>query len=365
VITDDVEPEKGADLLEETPTTEAPTEEAPAEEAPTTEEAPAEAKTQTEETLVEAKAQTEEVPVEEAQTEEVPAEAEQTDETESVKSEPEPETAAIPEMETSMTPAEQYKKDRENIIADLKKNGIDIANATNGTVKIADGSEGEWNLYVKAIKPRRAQLVYKIFEINLSGETDEMENNKTILSPAQLIQGVTKLNTILSNMQGYYEDDIVNIELWLKNIAKYRLLAPVSIDCDILNINQVVENLKNWFGEHVCDPQVAAFEMGGQVHVAIVKRGEKTPYRMFNEIIAEIAPANKPTRIKDTLYENGFLIHDEGTGCNDSQKTISLKIRDEIGATGDKCISFDFGKDFNQKFYEYYQNQTRVNEEAC
>ena len=154
------------------------------------------------------------------------------------------------------------------------------------------------------------------------------------------------------NMQGYYGEDITDITTYISIIAKYRLLQPAVADSDVLSGPQIVKLLEKWFENHIVDPRVATFEMGGHVHVALVRRGEKTPYRIFNEIISEIAPANKPLAVKDWLYENDMLVHDENDMCRDTQKTLSRSIMEKIGVTSDKCISFNFSEEFRLSFYE-------------
>ena len=259
------------------------------------------------------------------------------------------------QLAVTKSPSEIFNEARENAIEKLKAAGIYVSNVTHGAVKIATALDCDKELWLKAIKPRKSQLVYKLYEIDEDGISDEMENDKTILAPYELERATTKVVEIIMNMQGYYGEDITNITTHISIIAKYRLLQPVVADSDVLSGPQIVKLLEKWFEDHVVDPRVAAFEMGGHVHVALVRRGEKTPYRIFNEIISEIAPANKPLAVKDWLYENDMLVHDDNDVCKDTQKTLSISIMREIGATGDKSISFNFGEKFNKEFYEWYQ----------
>lgn len=259
------------------------------------------------------------------------------------------------QLAVTKSPSELFNEARKVVIEKLKAAGIYVSNVTHGAVKIATALDCDKELWLKAIKPRKSQLVYKLYEIDEDGISDEMENDKTILAPYELERATTKVVEIIMNMQGYYGEDITNITTHISIIAKYRLLQPVVADSDVLSGPQIVKLLEKWFEDHVVDPRVAAFEMGGHVHVALVRRGEKTPYRIFNEIISEIAPANKPLAVKDWLYENDMLVHDDNDVCKDTQKTLSISIMREIGATGDKSISFNFGEKFNKEFYEWYQ----------
>lgn len=256
------------------------------------------------------------------------------------------------QLAVTKTPSELFNEARGAIIAKLKVAGIDVSNATHGAVKIATALDCGKELWLKAIKPRKSQLVYKIFEVDEDGMSDEMENDKTILAPYELERATTKVFEIIMNMQGYYGEDITDITTYISIIAKYRLLQPAVADSDVLSGPQIVKLLEKWFENHIVDPRVATFEMGGHVHVALVRRGEKTPYRIFNEIISEIAPANKPLAVKDWLYENDMLVHDENDMCRDTQKTLSRSIMEKIGVTSDKCISFNFSEEFRLSFYE-------------
>lgn len=300
--------------------------------------------------------------------EQEPSQMETTDpETEEIKDavsenveEPVIESETAQKTTISEIQSQRYKEEQEKVKKFLNSKGIKVENSINGSVKIAESLDGKWKLNMKAMKPRKSQLKYKLYEVDSSGETDELENDTTIITPDEAINGKSKINTIICNMQGNYDDDITNIKMYISTIAKYRLLEPVVIDCDVLSIEKFLGELKMWFVNHSGDPRVASFEMAGRIHVAIVKRGEKTLYNILRDVIAEIAPANKPSGIKDALYANGYLIHDEGTGCNDTQKTLSHNVMAEIGATGDKCFSFDFGEEFNQNFYEMYLDEQGI-----
>lgn len=248
-----------------------------------------------------------------------------------------------------------FEEEREAFIKRLKENGIDTTTFEKGYVEIAKAMDSDKHLRLKAIKPRKAQMMYKIIEIMEDGTSDELENNKTILKPSDVELGTSKVDDILMGMQGYYGDDQANIKKNMSQIAKYRLLEPIVADSDVLNGNQIVEELMKWFMLHIKDPRVASFIMDGFYHVALVKRGEKTPYKIFNEVISEIAPANKPSAVKDWLYENNVLVHDSNNECRDTQKTLSAPIIEQIESTGDKCISFNFEEEYRKNYYEQYE----------
>ena len=247
-----------------------------------------------------------------------------------------------------------YGERRENFIKRLKKEGIDITTFEKGYVDITKAIDSDKQLRLKAIKPRKNQMSYKIIEILEDGTSDELENNKTILNPSDVEKETSKVDKILMGMQGYYEDKITSIKENMSQIAKYRLLKPVVADSDVLNGEQIVTELKSWFKLYISDSRVASFIMDDFYHVALVKRGEKTPYKIFQEVMQEIAPANKTSAIKDWLYENNKLVHDSNSACRDTQKTLSVPITEQINSKGDKCISFKFEEEYRKKYYEEY-----------
>lgn len=247
-----------------------------------------------------------------------------------------------------------YGERRENFIKKLKENGIDTTTFEKGYVDIAKAIDSDKQLRLKAIKSRKAQMNYKLIEILEDGTSDELENNKTILKSSDVELETSKVDDILMGMQGYYGDAQQNIKSDMSQIAKYRLLKPVVADLDVLNGEQIVKELKSWFKSHISDTRVASFIMDDFYHVALVKRGEKTPYKIFQEVMQEIAPANKTSAIKDWLYENNMLVHDSNSACRDTQKTLSAPIIKQIDSDGDKCISFNFEEEYRKKYYEEY-----------
>lgn len=247
-----------------------------------------------------------------------------------------------------------FEEERDNFIKKLKKEGIDTTTFEKGYVDITKAIDSDKHLRLKAIKPRKTQMNYKLIEIMEDGTSDEIENNKIILKPSDVELETSKVDDILMGMQGYYGDKIVNIKGNMSQIAKYRLLKPVVADSDVLNGEQIVKELKIWFESHMSDQRVASFVVDDVYHVAIVKRGEKTPYKIFYEVMQEIAPANKTSAIKDWLYENNMLVHDSNSACRDTQKTLSAPIIEQIDSTGDKCISFNFEEEYRKKYYEEY-----------
>lgn len=247
-----------------------------------------------------------------------------------------------------------FKEQRGNFIKKLEKEGVDVTTFEKGYVDIAKAIDSNKHLRLKAIKSRKTQMRYKIIEILEDGTSDEIENNKIILKPSDVESGNSKVDNIMMGMQGYYNDKIVTIKENMSQIAKYRLLKPVVADSDVLNGVQVVEELKNWFESHMSDQRVASFVVDDVYHVALVKRGEKTPYKIFIEVMQEIAPANRTSAIKDWLYENNMLVHDSNLECRDTQKTLSAPIIEQIDSNGDKCISFNFEEEFRKEYYEEY-----------
>lgn len=257
-----------------------------------------------------------------------------------------------------------YGERRENFIKKLKENGIDTTTFEKGYVDIVKAIDSDKFLRLKAIKPRKNQMNYKLIEILEDGTSDELENNKTILNPSDVELETSKVDDILMGMQGYYGDVQQNIKSDMSQIAKYRLLKPVVADLDVLNGEQIVKELKSWFKSHISDTRVASFIMDDFYHVALVKRGEKTPYKIFQEVMQEIAPANKTSAIKDWLYENNMLVHDSNSACRDTQKTLSVPITEQIDSKGDKCISFNFEEEYRKKYYEEYvkkQEELKLN----
>lgn len=247
-----------------------------------------------------------------------------------------------------------FEEERDNFIKKLKENGIDTTTFEKGYVDIVKAIDSDKHLILKAIKSRKNQMNYKLIEILEDGTSDELENNKTILNPSDVEKGTSKVDKILMGMQGYYGDVQQNIKIDMSKIAKYRLLKPVVADSDVLNGEQIVTGLKSWFKLYISDSRVASFIMDDFYHVALVKRGEKTPYKIFQEVMQEIAPANKTSAIKDWLYENNKLVHDSNSACRDTQKTLSEPITEQIGSKGDKCISFNFEEEYRKKYYEEY-----------
>ena len=247
-----------------------------------------------------------------------------------------------------------YGERRENFIKKLKENGIDTTTFEKGYIDIVKAIDSDKYLRLKAIKSRKNQMNYKLIEMLEDGTSDELENNKTILNPSDVEKGTSKVDKILMGMQGYYGDVQQNIKIDMSKIAKYRLLKPVVADSDVLNGEQIVTELKSWFKLYISDSRVASFIMDDFYHVALVKRGEKTPYKIFQEVMQEIAPANKTSAIKDWLYENNMLVHDSNSACRDTQKTLSVPITEQIDSKGDKCISFNFEEEYRKKYYEEY-----------
>lgn len=257
-----------------------------------------------------------------------------------------------------------YGERRENFIKKLKENSIDTTTFEKGYVDIVKAIDSDKYLRLKAIKSRKNQMNYKLIEILEDGTSDELENNKTILKSSDVELGTSKVDDILMGMQGYYGDKITSIKENMSQIAKYRLLKPVVADSDVLNGEQIVTELKSWFKSHISDTRVASFIMDDFYHVALVKRGEKTPYKIFQELMQEIAPANKTSAIKDWLYENNMLVHDSNSACRDTQKTLSVPITEQIDSKGDKCISFNFEEEYRKKYYEEYvkkQEELKLN----
>ncbi len=247
-----------------------------------------------------------------------------------------------------------FEERRDNFIKKLKENGIDTTTFEKGYVDIVKAIDSDKHLRLKAIKSRKNQMNYKLIEILEDGTSDELENNKTILKSSDVELETSKVDDILMGMQGYYGDKITSIKENMSQIAKYRLLKPVVADSDVLNGEQIVKELKSWFKLCMSDSVVASFIMDDFYHVALVKKGEKTPYKIFQEVMQEIAPANKTSAIKDWLYENNMLVHDSNSACRDTQKTLSAPIIKQIGSKGDKCISFNFEEEYRKKYYEEY-----------
>ena len=254
---------------------------------------------------------------------------------------------------------DDFKKERQEAIERLRKRGITIDEKL-GKVKLTTSLDGEYTLFMKAIKPRKSSLVYKLYEVDTDGVSDEMENFKDVLKQDDVENSNTKVVDIIGNLQGYYAPISSDIKTDMAQIAKYRLLKPVVADTDVLTGQQIVELLKKWFEDHITDVRVAIFEMGGCIHAAIVKRGEKTPYKIFAEIMSEIAPANKVLAIKDWMRENNMFVHDSNEKCKDNQKTLSRSVMEQIGATSDKCISFNFGQEYIEYLYEEYMMELDI-----
>ena len=133
-----------------------------------------------------------------------------------------------------------YGERRENFIKKLKENGIDTTTFEKGYVDIVKAIDSDKFLRLKAIKPRKNQMNYKLIEILEDGTSDELENNKTILNPSDVELETSKVDDILMGMQGYYGDVQQNIKSDMSQIAKYRLLKPVVADLDVLNGEQIV-----------------------------------------------------------------------------------------------------------------------------
>lgn len=256
-----------------------------------------------------------------------------------------------------------FEKEREAFIKRLKENGIDTTTFEKGYIDIVKAIDSDKQLRLKAIKPRKDLMKYQLIEILEDGSSDELENNKTILKSSDVELGTSKVDDILMGMQGYYGDVQQKIKIYMSQIAKYRLLKPVVADSDVLNGEQIIKELKIWFESHMSDSRVASFVIDDFYHVALVKRGERTPYKIFYEVMQEIAPANKTSAIKDWLYENNMLVHDSNSACMDTQKTLSAPIIEQINSKGDKCISFNFEEEYRKKYYEeYVKNQQIAND---
>ena len=250
---------------------------------------------------------------------------------------------------------DDFKKERQTAIERLEKQGITI-DTRLGKVKLTTSLDGGFELFMKAIKPRKSSLVYKLYEVNENGVSDEMENNKVLLNSSDLENSNTKVLKYIENLQGYYAPISSDIKINMSQIVKYKMLKPVEADVEVLTGEQIVELLKKWIEDHIIDPRVAIFKMGGHIHATIVKRGEKTPGKIFAEIINEIAPANKVLAVKDWLYENNFFNHDINDKCKDIQKNLSKKVIKEIRAESDKCISFNF----EQEYLDYLYKMSRA-----
>lgn len=264
-----------------------------------------------------------------------------------------------PDNSNSSKGEPSYESQRAEAIMDLNNAGIKIDDNTTGVVQIAESLDGISRLFLRAIKPRKSCLKYQIYE-EINGISDYLENKDGIIKPNQILNSEHIVKSIIQNMTGYYEDDIDAIYPNITNIVKFRLLVPETADSDFVNPEMVVEELKHWFEDHMNDLRVGIFIMQNQIHVAFVKRGQKTPYQIFREVLGEIAPANQPSKLKDWLFNHNYLEHDGNEVCRDCQKTISQYVMEEIGAVGDKCISFKFDAKYRRELYEAYLYQKGI-----
>lgn len=241
--------------------------------------------------------------------------------------------------------AEVFLEGREKAKADLQKCGVKIGSASD--VQIATAIDNpKCGLFLKAVKYRKEQqMCYQLYEKE-GNESFEMEDRKYLV-PTQLIEGDAIVLRTIMNMEHVYPNP-EKIVLLISKIAKYHLIAPECRGCEVVSGEEVVRRLKNFFKKNLSDPRVAVFTMAGEIHVAIVKRGTEGPSTLLKKILREIAHDNNENAVKDWLYNHNFFISDGGRVCKDCQKTISSSVKNNIGAVGDKVISFNFEKSFKE-----------------
>lgn len=244
---------------------------------------------------------------------------------------------------------------RKQNLDELCKDGCQIID--DSSIVVATDKYGEFEIIVSSIISEvENQRTYVITERNTEGIIFGKENKKAEFTAYEVEQGATKIERMIRGFQGNYSGKISDILTLIQRVEIERVLIAKPIkNVGAMLFEDVMLKLVKFIKNNLTDTRIGCCVIDGICHVGIVKRGEKTTDALFREIINEIAPYNSYAAFKRELCDRDLVYHDPNERSRDLQKSISKDQQKKIGATGEKIISFKFGKEKLGQIAEAYR----------